>query len=626
MAETKEIKAWVDAMNKEYCELHTTKEDAFWAAKMGTGGTQQEASDAFAAAEKKLQAWNQDPAHLEQCELHLSTAEAANVAPTDDMLVALKGWRYFFNGMVLRKQETRDMFNALLEKEQLLEVARSEMPLGYTAPKTGEHVTMSSVGLATMMKTDPDRDVRRAVWEGLRSVEPYVIDHGFIDVVKRRNAMARSAGFEDYYAFVVERVENMTKNDIFSILDELVKHTEDATKRAYDTLKKKQPDLQGFDVPFLIGGDIAKKLDPYFPFEKAISRWGQAFANMGIDYQKAVITVDLLDRDGKYSNGFCHAPEVAWVDNNATQRARVNFSSNGIPSMVGSGQRACNTVFHEAGHCAHFANIAMPAPCFAQEFLMSVAYAETQSMFLDSLLDDGDWLHLEAGVPVDLIKESIEAKQPYAALSIRSMLTIPYAERAIYEMPENELTPESVIATIRRVESELLCGFSSSRPVLSVPHLLSNESSAYYHSYLLAMIAVEQTRQHFIRRDGHLLNNSRIGPDLAAGYWKVGNQRTFAEHVQYLTGAGPDARPLADSVNMTAESKIAEAEASIKKGMEVREKKELVDEDEKVQLNAVYRVTDGGTVIAETEVFGVAAEEFVEYVVKRKKEEKEKKD
>jgi hypothetical protein len=47
---------------------------------------------------------------------------------------------------------------------------------------------------------------------------------------------------------------------------------------------------------------------------------------------------------------------------------------------------------HEAGHAAHFANIVQPSPMFSQERApTSVAYAENQSMFLDSLVADAAW-------------------------------------------------------------------------------------------------------------------------------------------------------------------------------------------------------------------------------------------
>ena len=45
-----------------------------------------------------------------------------------------------------------------------------------------------------------------------------------------------------------------------------------------------------------------------------------------------------------------------------------------------------------ARHAAHFANIQMPSPLFSQERApTSVAYAELQSMFLDSLVGDAAW-------------------------------------------------------------------------------------------------------------------------------------------------------------------------------------------------------------------------------------------
>ena len=49
--------------------------------------------------------------------------------------------------------------------------------------------------------------------------------------------------------------------------------------------------------------------------------------------------------------------------------------------------------YFEGGHAAHFANIKQGSPVFSQERApFSVALAETQSMFLDSLCDDAAWL------------------------------------------------------------------------------------------------------------------------------------------------------------------------------------------------------------------------------------------
>ena len=40
-------------------------------------------------------------------------------------------------------------------------------------------------------------------------------------------------------------------------------------------------------------------------------------------------------------------------------------------------------------------------------------------------------------------------------------------------------------------------GNRAARPMLSVPHILADESAAYYHGYVLAEMSVHQTRKHF---------------------------------------------------------------------------------------------------------------------------------
>ena len=67
-----------------------------------------------------------------------------------------------------------------------------------------------------------------------------------------------------------------------------------------------------------------------------------------------------------------------------------------------------------------FANIKQPSPLFSQERApTSVAYAELQSMFLDSLVGDAAWRCKYAvsregePLPLELVEEDLRAKHPY---------------------------------------------------------------------------------------------------------------------------------------------------------------------------------------------------------------------
>ncbi len=317
--------------------------------------------------------------------------------------------------------------------------------------------------------------------------------------------------------------------------------------------------------------------------------------------------LDLLDRPGKFQNGFCHSPVPAWIDDRGEwMPGQINFTSEAKPDQTGSGLRAINTLFHEGGHAAQFANVVQNSPCFSQEYPpTSMAYAETQSMFCDSLLEDADWLKRyavnEAGEPIpdEVIHARVASKQPMQAFDTRSLALVPYFESALYAMPEEQLTPESVLSLAREMEMKVL-GVVSPRPLLAIPHLLNQESAASYQGYLLAEMAVAQTRAFFLRRDGYLTDNPAIGHDLARHYWTPGNSVDHDTTLRSLTGEGFSAEYLAAECNLSADEAWSAAQASLRaaerRAAEAIESRAL----EPTNLNATIRVVHGAEVIADS--------------------------
>ncbi|HEY0466304.1 MAG TPA: M3 family metallopeptidase, partial [Polyangiaceae bacterium] len=461
----------------------------------------------------------------------------------------------------------------------------------------------SSITLSHLVQNDPDEARREAAVRGLRSIESHVLERGYLQIVQKRNELGQSLGAEDYYDWKAKRIEGMSKNELFVVLDELEERTRSAARAFVADARTKHGEQASrpWNLGQLTSGEVTRDLDPYFSFRSAIDRWGRSFAGLGIRYAGAELVLDLLDRPGKYENGFMHGPVVAWRRSGRRIPARVQFTANALPGAVGAGQQALRTLFHEGGHAAHFSNIDMPSPCFGQEFApTSTAFAETQSMFLDSLPGDADWQQRYAldqtgsPMPLSLVDRSIDAQQPKAAWLMRSMLAVCYAEKAIYELPSNALTAEHVQRVVREVEQRLLfLDGGGPRPTLSISHLISGDFSCTYHGYVLAQVAVAQARSYFLERDGHLVDNPRIGPELAKVWWQPGNSVAFAEFVRRLTGRELSAAPLAERLNQSVAQRQAEAHASVARLAEIPRPTREID------LDASIHVVHGAESIAE---------------------------
>ena len=84
-----------------------------------------------------------------------------------------------------------------------LATARNALVLSYKDPATGATVEASSVGLRNTMSNHKNEATRKAAYEALCGIGPFVLAHGFCDIVKKRNQVAKLLGYVDYYDYKV---------------------------------------------------------------------------------------------------------------------------------------------------------------------------------------------------------------------------------------------------------------------------------------------------------------------------------------------------------------------------------------------------------------------------------------
>ncbi len=608
-----DLQGFLDSLNDRYLVLHRAKEEAFWETRMGIRDRHEE----LARSEVELKDFLGDAALLAE----LRRRREGPASP--EQHVVLDGWILMVSRNQIEDPGARETFGEIARREGELQHSRGAMRLGFAHPKTGEFTPASSIVLGNLLRSDPDEGTRRAAFEGLRSIETHVLGAGFAEIVKLRNRFAKRLGFEDFYDYKVWWAEGFDKKTLFGFLDDLEARTRDRAREEIERLAGRagKDALEPWNFNFHTFGSVQKELDPYFRFEDAVERWARTFAALGVRYRGARVTLDLLDRRGKYENGFMHGPVPAFRRRGRWLPAEINFTANAVPQQIGSGFRAVETLFHEGGHAAHYANILMDAPCFSQEYApSSVALSETQSMFMDRLVDDADWQTRYAKdsegrvIPFDLIERTIRLTHPFEAQNVRTMLAVCYAEKAIYEAPESALTPDGILAILRETERRLtqLPG-GCPRPTLAVPHLLASEASCYYHGYVLAHMAVAQTREHFFAKHGTIVDNPAVGRELAEVYWAPGNSRGFLELVREMTGRPFSADALSREIAAPTDDAVRRARERLARLEHVPERTGPVD------LDLRLRVIHGAEVVLEEALAPLeAGRAFREWILERR--------
>ncbi len=612
-------RALFDTLNSDYLAVHKTKEDLFWDTYMAVSN-----DDAgFARAEEAYKNFISDPARLKAVREALASLPATDADEAARALRhGLKGWLALFERNIIDSDAARPLVRELIQMEADLFAKRRDLKLRHINEAGAlEESTLS--GLATNMATNRNEAARKSSHDALMSLERWVLDNGLLDIIKKRNAFARAQGYDNYFDFKVQKNEQMSADQLFTILEDFEARTSEANARGLRELAQAHgaQAVHPWNLRFYVSGDVVRQVDPYLSFGKGLQRWVESFRRLGIAYRGATMQLDLLERTGKYQNGFCHGPIPSYVDAKGQWVAgQINFTANAQPNQIGSGARAINTLFHEGGHAAHFANVTQNSPCFSQEFApTSMAYAETQSMFCDSLLDDADWLKRYArnaqgeAMPDALIHERIKTTQPFAAFNERGILVVPYFERALYRLSDAQLTLDGVLALARDTEQRILGVAVAPRPLLSIPHLLNQESAAAYHGYFLAKMAVYQTRAYFERTYGFLTDNPAIGPALAEHYWARGNAISHNDTLLSLTGEAFNAKYLADSCNQTVEEAWDEAQHKIRAARERQYPTATA-----TGLDATIRIVHGAELIADNTVSDAAmCQQFEHWVEQR---------
>lgn len=518
---------FLDFLNAEYFKRAKLFEELYWISYMGDHSIDKK----FAKAQDDLTKFQSDK----------------NLAKMVDEAIAVSGsklkerlllWQKLFRVYQIPK-ELLPLRDKIAKKESYVQEKRLSLKWGYTDPKTKKFVEASHLKMWNLLTDSPDEKVRKACYEALEKFAVSAIGD-YLEYVALLNQFARGAGFSDFYAYKVFIEEGMTKKELFEIFDKIFDKTKGAFKNIQSFIKKNPGMEKPWNFSYMISADFSKEEDPYFQFSEALPLWTKTFSNLGIDFRGSHIVLDLLDRKGKSSNGFCRWPVVIHYKNGKRQTGKSNFTCNVVPGAIGSGQEGIHTLFHEGGHSAHLLNSDQIDVCTNAEYPpSSTAWAETQSMFLDTISGSIEWRTRYAKnakgefYPFDLFKRKLDKLHIFSPLRMMSIMKIMYFEKEVFET--KNLNKKKLLEIAQKTRAEFSALKHNSFNLLDTHHLYHWDSACSYHGYGLAELALSQWREYFFKKYGFIVDNKMVGREMTK-VWKLGFSKTFPELVKIATG------------------------------------------------------------------------------------------
>lgn len=391
--------------------------------------------------------------------------------------------------------------------------------------------------LLDALRESTDSAVRREAWEAGKEIGREVAEP-LRELVRRRNAAARSLGFPNFYAMELH-LQELGEDRLFAVLDEFRDRTDEPFRRFRKEMDGRlaarfgispgelRPwhwdDFFAQEAPSTSG---TVELDACFRDVDVVALAADFFRGIDLPVDGVLAASDLYEREGKDQHAFC-----VDLDRAGDVRVLCNLRPN---------EKWTGTLLHELGHAAYDAYIPRHLPFFLRTIAHTLS-TEAIAMYMGRLTRDPAWLREVPGAalaPADAA--DVRAQQRAAMLvAARWMLVMAYFERELYRDPDradlNALWWELVerLQLIRRPDGRDEPDWASKI------HL--STSPVYYHNYLLGELMASQISARARRgvpQGRSIAGRPEVGAFLREQIFSPGASLDWNQLLVHATGEG----------------------------------------------------------------------------------------
>ncbi len=230
-----------------------------------------------------------------------------------------------------------DEVNALNEKIQAKSNALGQVLSTFRFTLGDESVT--SVELAKILMTDPDRSKRREAYEARAQINKPLVEAGFLELIELRKTLATKRGFKDFVA--MQLYDNELPEDLFDDWKEqLIDYREqyDQTMERYAKEYLADDTIYPWDITY-VQSQIATALNAPVDMMDYYTHVKQLFGKFEFDLDKYPITYDIFPRANKSEWGY-NFPIEKGKDSRILANVKNQYSEYEV-------------LLHETGHGVH---------------------------------------------------------------------------------------------------------------------------------------------------------------------------------------------------------------------------------------------------------------------------------